>query len=238
MTTAAELNKRRVSYVIPAPEGYTPPCLELPAFGTGSDSRSFPLLTPKSTPLNGTSPISPQFASRNPFAASAAGLSLGPAADLGLPPSPSRTPSSSHPQHRLGVSCLALDTSTVLHGADSPGGILYTGGRDGLVASWELHVPHSKRRGRCYRPVPNHGTGQRVRWERIGDGGADWDGDDDDNDDQGSVWSTSSDEDDFYSPAPVDTNGSGGKQRRQVAFENRWEVDKDAIARRVSRVGH
>lgn len=66
-----------------------------------------------------------------------------------------------------------------------------------------------------------------LGWERIGDGGADWDGEDEDNDEAGSQGSTSSDDDDV-SPALLDTNGSGGK-KRQVPFESRWEVDHDAI---------
>jgi WD repeat-containing protein 48 len=62
----------------------------------------------------------------------------------------SREPSSSHtpsrtPRHRLGVAALALDTSTQLVGKSSPEGILYTGGRDGLVISWELGIEMKKR---------------------------------------------------------------------------------------------
>ncbi|KAI9236943.1 MAG: hypothetical protein BYD32DRAFT_462064 [Podila humilis] len=45
--------------------------------------------------------------------------------------------------HLLGVNALALDTSTLTakdtHGHRVPGGILYTGGRDGMIASWDLH---------------------------------------------------------------------------------------------------
>lgn len=45
--------------------------------------------------------------------------------------------------HLLGVNALALDTSTFTakdtHGHGVPGGILYTGGRDGMIASWDLH---------------------------------------------------------------------------------------------------
>ncbi|KAF9293195.1 hypothetical protein BGZ74_011823 [Mortierella antarctica] len=45
--------------------------------------------------------------------------------------------------HLLGVNALALDTSTLTakdtHGHGVPGGILYTGGRDGMIASWDLH---------------------------------------------------------------------------------------------------
>lgn len=54
--------------------------------------------------------------------------------------------SARHPRHRLGVSSLALDTSTQLAGRGSPEGILYSGGRDGLIMSWDLGLPMKKRR--------------------------------------------------------------------------------------------
>ncbi|WOO83377.1 WD repeat-containing protein 48 [Vanrija pseudolonga] len=206
---AADGNKRRVSYVIPAPDTASP-VLELPPFGTGAEAtRSYPLLTPKRT--NGrTSATTTQFASRNPFAPP--------------PPLPLKAAARTHPRHRLGITSLALDTSTVLSGNSAPGGILYTGGRDGLVAAWDLNISQQKRRGRRYRPVAGRGTGQRVRWERIGDGG-DWD--DDDDDAAGEADDTSSDDDD--TGAPLETNGSGG--RKKLAYEDRWEVDREVIAR-------
>ncbi|KIK67364.1 hypothetical protein GYMLUDRAFT_238660 [Collybiopsis luxurians FD-317 M1] len=52
---------------------------------------------------------------------------------------------SRHPRHRLGVSSLALDVSTELSGHSAPEGILYSGGRDGLVISWDLQLPMKKR---------------------------------------------------------------------------------------------
>ena len=56
--------------------------------------------------------------------------------------------------HLLGVNALALDTSTLTaftpdsashhhhhhHKHSLPGGILYTGGRDGMIAAWDLHL--------------------------------------------------------------------------------------------------
>lgn len=59
-------------------------------------------------------------------------------------------PTQWHPEHTLGVSALALDTSTVIDSSSSgsgrrPAGILYSGGRDGLVASWELGLPLQRR---------------------------------------------------------------------------------------------
>lgn len=65
----------------------------------------------------------------------------------------------SHPTHCLGVTALALDTTTILEGHDKPRGILYTGGRDGLVASWDQGLP--------MRRVPGE-EGEFVKWERIG----------------------------------------------------------------------
>lgn len=50
-----------------------------------------------------------------------------------------------YPRHRLGVASLALDTSTQLVGKSCPEGILYTGGRDGLIISWDLGIATKKR---------------------------------------------------------------------------------------------
>ncbi len=49
------------------------------------------------------------------------------------------------PRHRLGVSALALDTTTQLVHRPSPEGILYTAARDGLVIAWDLNIPMRKR---------------------------------------------------------------------------------------------
>jgi len=60
--------------------------------------------------------------------------------------------SPSHPKHTLAVTCLAADSSTCISGygknGKSPEGILYTGGRDGLVSSWELGLKMRKRKTR------------------------------------------------------------------------------------------
>ncbi len=53
-----------------------------------------------------------------------------------------------HPRHRLGVTALALDTSTCLSGRQAPEGILYSGGRDGLIIAWEQGVPMRQRKER------------------------------------------------------------------------------------------
>lgn len=41
--------------------------------------------------------------------------------------------------HCLGVNSLAIDTST-------EGGVLYSAGRDGIIASWDLHLDLDKRK--------------------------------------------------------------------------------------------
>ena len=69
-------------------------------------------------------------------------------------------PEATHPAHCLGVTALALDKTTLLHGQDAPAGILYTGGRDGLVASWEQGVPMK----RAEKGVEE----EYVKWEKIG----------------------------------------------------------------------
>jgi hypothetical protein len=51
-------------------------------------------------------------------------------------------PSENEPRHRLGVSALALDTTTQLIGRPSPEGILYTGARDSLSTS-PIGIHHS-----------------------------------------------------------------------------------------------
>src|SRR5258707_13274886 len=51
-----------------------------------------------------------------------------------------------HPRHRLGIASLALDTSTQLVGHHAPEGVLYSGGRDGLIMSWDLGVPLKRRK--------------------------------------------------------------------------------------------
>ncbi|GAA5958591.1 hypothetical protein JCM21900_003989 [Sporobolomyces salmonicolor] len=112
---------RRVSYVIPPPSA-PPPLLALPPFGIPRRGHTTPLFT-----------FTGQLAedSRHKYAHE----------------------QEAHPRHRLAVQALALDFSTALsHDGvrdTAPDGILYTGGRDGLLCSWELGLP-SKRRRRRY----------------------------------------------------------------------------------------
>jgi WD repeat-containing protein 48 len=69
--------------------------------------------------------------------------------------------SARHPRHRLGVASLALDTSTHLTGRNAPEGILYSGGRDGLVMSWDLGIPMRRRKAKEYDGLRRPGG----RWE-------------------------------------------------------------------------
>lgn len=130
-----------------------------------------------------------------------------------------------HPRHRLGVSCLTLDTSTQLVGRASPEGILYSGGRDGLVISWDLGIS-MKRRERRYglwedtlrRPVGS--------WE-IMTGWADEVGDED-----------TEDGEDMRSDGDVlgEVYNNGGRKRRRrpkpedgIPYEEQWETDMAAF---------
>ncbi|TIB36930.1 hypothetical protein E3P84_00581 [Wallemia ichthyophaga] len=65
--------------------------------------------------------------------------------DNGIESSTTALDKEDHPKHSLGVTTLALDTSTQLSGKSSPEGILYTSGKDGLVASWQLGLQTRKR---------------------------------------------------------------------------------------------
>ncbi|KAK4684516.1 WD repeat-containing protein 48, partial [Tremellales sp. Uapishka_1] len=189
---------RRVSYILPSPTE-PPPLLSLPPLGQPRNGQTNPLLQTKPDPRG--------FASKNPFAA----------APVLEPP---------HPRHCLGVTSLAVDTSTVLANADSPGGILYTGGRDGLVASWELGISHRKRTGARYE------GGKKVQWERIGDGAEMYD-EDDDEDDLEDEESWSSEEEDLGdSWIGLSTNGKGRRRpaKGEVPYEDQWEVDKEDLA--------
>ncbi|KAF5378167.1 hypothetical protein D9615_007561 [Tricholomella constricta] len=119
--------RRRVSYVIPAPVEAVPR-LQLPPLGISRLGSIGPLLIP----LKDTVESEARKTAR-------------------------------HPRHRLGISSLALDTSTQLVGRGAPEGILYSAGRDGLVMSWDLGIPMKKRKEMS-------GDGLRrtdLRWETL-----------------------------------------------------------------------
>lgn len=186
---------RRVSYVIPPPA--TPPTrLLLPPLDTPRYGNTAPLLIPReksgaNTPVASTA--------RN-------GASY-------FGPSPLK-----NPQHRLGVTALALDTSTTLSGHPTPEGILYSGGRDGLVVAWEQGMAMQPRKQR-------YGTDERLpksayHWESM----TGWEDDE-----------TDDDEDDEW----VDAAESTGQD---IPFEQRWEPDYDnidhAVRRRIYPTSH
>ncbi|EIW67604.1 hypothetical protein TREMEDRAFT_64196 [Tremella mesenterica DSM 1558] len=187
---------RRVSYILPSPSE-PPPLLSLPPIGEPRKGRTAPLLRPK----DASSATTPTFQSRNPF----------------LTPS-----QSSHPRHCLGVTALALDTSTLLANHTSPQGILYTGGRDGLVASWELGIHHKRRKGGRYDLPPG---GNRVKWEKIGDSAELWVGDAEEDEFEDSEEEASSEDEELEGWV-----GVNGKKAREVPYEERWEVDRDHLA--------
>ncbi|GAA5947003.1 hypothetical protein JCM3765_002113 [Sporobolomyces pararoseus] len=111
---------RRVSYVIPPPS-HPPPLLALPPFGVPRRGHTTPLFD-----FTGQTAE----ASRHKYVHE----------------------QEAHPRHRLPVQALAIDLSTALsHDGvqdTTPDGILYTGGRDGLLCSWELGLPTKRRRRR------------------------------------------------------------------------------------------
>ncbi|KAF8585272.1 WD40 repeat-like protein [Ramaria rubella] len=186
----------RVSYVIPPP-AQTPPQLSLPPLGVDRNGAIRPLLIPASpsTPTTQT-------------------------AQAGYGHSRAQT----HPRHRLGVSSLALDSSTQLSGKNCAEGILYTGGRDGQIIAWDLGLKTKQRRVRY--GYNDHGFRRRKgRWENL-TGWGDYMEEEDE-----------SDEEVMGSDGDVlgDVVNSGEKKRRAsevqrgtVPYEEAWELDTDA----------
>lgn len=121
-----------------------------------------------------------------------------------------------HPRHRLGVMALTLDTTTLLEGRASPGGILYTGGRDGQVISWDLNLPFRKRRN------ADLSHAQAARWERL-TGMAD-----------DTLVAMETEEDSRDGDILGDVKESSGKwkdrneARDGLPYEHQWELDLDA----------
>lgn len=126
-----------------------------------------------------------------------------------------------HPRHRLGVACLALDTSTQLVGRSNPDGILYSGGRDGLVLSWDLGIK-MKRRSQRYGVTTNAMQRNIGRWEIM------------------TGWNDIIEEDPDEGEEPIrdgdvlgEVKGAGARGRRRVdpsiPFEHQWETDIDAF---------
>ncbi|KAL1753899.1 hypothetical protein FB107DRAFT_263941 [Schizophyllum commune] len=144
-----------------------------------------------------------------------AGPLLHPARDQPPPTPPS--PSSSLPQHRLGVTCLALDTTTQLQNRAAPEGILYSGGKDGLVIAWDLGLPM-----RRHRRVSQLGGSTRglARWEIM----TGWADDAIDEEQEGEDRPTS--DGDILGDVTI----SRRRANTITAPAPRWEVDRDALA--------
>jgi hypothetical protein len=115
-------------------------------------------------------------------------------------------PYDSHPQHALSVTSLALDLATVVLPSFSskddhepqPRGLLYSGGRDGLVISWDLGLGLKKRERR-------YGSGEEEldkKKRRVS-----------------SVWSLDLDEQTLDNVA--------GDASNQVTWESSWEISEE-----------
>ncbi|SJL07627.1 uncharacterized protein ARMOST_10977 [Armillaria ostoyae] len=122
-------------------------------------------------------------------------------------------------RHRLGVASLALDTSTQLTGRGTPEGILYSGGRDGMVISWDLGMPMKKRKPKQDVGDLRRGVG---RWELM----TGW-GDD-------AIAEEAEDADDRpTSDGDVlgEVTAFSSRRRRQsqssLPYEQQWETDLD-----------
>ncbi|KAL4250924.1 WD repeat WDR48 family protein [Abortiporus biennis] len=122
-----------------------------------------------------------------------------------------------HPRHRLGVACLALDTSTQLAGRGSPEGILYSGGRDGLVLSWDLGI-RMKKRSQKYGVNPSTLHRSIGRWEIL-TGWAD------------DIIEEDLDEEDLRSDGDILGDVTTSRRRRKagidhsIPYEQQWETD-------------
>ena len=249
MTTTTNIS-RRVSYILPSPS-QPPPLLALPGLGERRRGTTAPCLMPKHDDgVNGHAKVNGHSdnnggwapAEQDPFADDQS-----PYTNISVPVPTARK--SEHPRHCLGITSLAIDTSTVLSDSSVPGGILYSGGRDGLVASWDLGITHARRRGGRYEVQP--GRGGRVRWEKVGDGAEMWDEDEEDEEMDGEngangdydEWESDEEEvvpDGGWLGVDPDRIGHGLSKRRSdrggVPYEDRWEVDAEALAQaKVSR---
>lgn len=136
---------RRISYVIPPPTQPIPR-LALPRPGADRHGLAKPLLIPENAPDGSSAVNLDNWDSLEDVIE----LSTPPTSTLDIsqanPKSTSTTTGAAgtitslgqHPKHRLGVTSFALDTSTMLSGKTKPEGILYSGGRDGVVIAHEL----------------------------------------------------------------------------------------------------
>ena len=128
-----------------------------------------------------------------------------------------------HPRHRLGVASLALDTSTHLSGRSSPEGILYSGGRDGLVLSWDLGI-RTKKRTQKYGVTTSAMQRNCGRWE-IMTGWADDIIEEDPEEGEEPI------RDGDVLGEVKEVSGRGRKRDidPSIPFEQQWETDGDAF---------
>ncbi|GAA5976777.1 hypothetical protein JCM11641_000868 [Rhodosporidiobolus odoratus] len=149
-----------------------------------------------------------------------------------------------HPRHRLPVQALALDLSTSLsHEGEldsAPGGILYTGGRDGLLCSWELGLPTKRRRRRYGQVDPEEeDSDESDSSEEEGDddalaGSLDLTGTGPRNR-LGTVPAPTGPKRRSSSSSAATTRQVGGSgasgQEEEVPMQDQWEVDEEAMKR-------
>ncbi|KAG1749376.1 hypothetical protein EDD22DRAFT_981841 [Suillus occidentalis] len=111
---------------------------------------------------------------------------------------------------------LALDTTTRLEGRNAPEGILYTGGRDGLIISWDLGLPFRRRHD------SRHRRDRLDRWEMLTGMGDE-------------TLAEEAEEDERRDGDVLgDVKESGGRKRRgsttdQLPYELQWQLDSDAL---------
>lgn len=140
-------------------------------------------------------------------------------------------------RHRLGIQSLALDTSTPLPSRGGPEGILWTGGRDGLIIAHDIGIVQSERRWKYgFGPGPGEGRKSKGVWEVL----TGWEDRDDDYSNYKEDGNESEENEDAYGVVggdgdvlgdyvPVNGVGSGRNKVRKwdgvIPFEERWEVD-------------
>ncbi|KAH0830595.1 hypothetical protein J3R83DRAFT_2050 [Lanmaoa asiatica] len=129
---------------------------------------------------------------------------------------PEAPPKCSQPRHRLGVTSLALDTTTQLEGQAAPEGILYTGSRDGQVISWDLGLSLRPRRN------PSSRRSRVARWETL-TGMADE-----------TLGEETEEEERRDGDILGDVKESGGRKRRSsiyddIPYERQWELNSETL---------
>jgi WD repeat-containing protein 48 len=126
------------------------------------------------------------------------------------------------PRHRLGVSSLALDTSTQLAGRGAPEGILYSAGRDGMIMSWDLGISMKKRKAK--EDSEDGLRRSHGRWEIMtgwADHGIDEEGEDPDDLKQS--------DGDILGDVTASSRKRQKAKLNSISYENQWETDVAAF---------